>query len=731
VHPASPVATQAPADGRPRTALVLGGGGARGAAHIGVLRVLEELRVPVDLIVGTSIGSIIGGLYASGLRPDLVQRRVLEADWSDLFDDSPRRERVSFRRKEDDALSLMRFETGLGRQGVELPSGLIAGQKLNHLLRELTLHTTGWDDFDQLPIRFRAVAADLADGSVVVLARGDLADAMRASMAIPGVFTPVELEGRTLVDGGIARNLPVDVARGLGANRIIAVDVSTPLPDISEERSMLGVVGRSYSMLTAKNVAEQRALLGPGDVLIVPDLEGISSAAFDRAAETIERGAEAARRAQTALGALAAPEAEFAEYLRRQRRDPAAVPEGIRLAEVEIEGPQRVDARTVRSRIRTRPGAGLDLAVLRRDLERIYEIGEFEQVGFDLEGDKHAGRLVIRAREKSWGPRYLRFGLSLESNFEGEGQFTALAHLAWAQLNRLGAEWKSFLAIGDVDALSSEFFQPLDFSGFWFVAPRLRLSRDRRETFLEGGGQTVVDEQAAEGGLDFGAQFRNYGEVRLGAVRGERDLEFPLDTSLSPAKVQAGAWRIRLVFDQIDNAYFPRRGNLSHLEARFSRRSLGADDRFDRASLSTLQAFSFGRNTLLARLRLGTDLGSEIPFYDEFELGGFLNLSGLPAGALQGDVLAYLSLAYYWQVARLPSPVGGGVYAGLALEAGNTWEDVEAAELGDLRPAGLLFAGADTRLAPLYLGYGRSDAGDDSFYVFLGLPFLNRQAARP
>jgi NTE family protein len=720
-----------PPAGRPRTALVLAGGGARGAAHLGVLKVLEELRVPVDLIVGTSIGSIIGGLYASGLPPDAVHRLILETDWDDLFNDSPRREQVSFRRKQDDALSLMRFEMGLGPGGVELPSGLIAGQKLNHLLRELTLHATGWDDFDQFPIPYRAVAADLVDGSMVVLERGDLADAMRASMAIPGVFTPVEIDGRPLVDGGIVRNLPVDVARTLGARRIIAVDVSTPLPEISEESSMFGVVGRTYSMLITKNVAEQRALLGAGDLLIVPDLEGISSAAFARAEEAVERGVEAARQEREALGSLAVSEEEYAAFLRRQRRGPGEGLEGTRLAEVAVEGLQRVDERLVRSRIETRVGGGLDLTALGRDLERIYEIGEFEQVGFDLEGEEDARRLLIRTREKSWGPRYLRFGLSLESNFEGNGVFTALGHLTWTQLNRLGAEWKSFLAIGDVDVLSSEFYQPLDFSGFWFVAPRMTGWRDRRETFLEGGGQTVVDEQGVEGGFDVGVQFRNYGEIRVGALRGERDIEFPIDTTLSPEKVQVGAWRARLTFDQIDNAYFPRRGNLSQLETLLSRESLGADDRFDRISLSTLHAFSFGRNTLLARLRLGTDLGSEIPFYDEFELGGFLNLSGLPPGALQGDVLAYMSLAYYWQVARLPSALGGGVYAGVALEAGNAWEDVGVAELGDLRPAGLLFGGADTRIAPLYLGYGRTDEGDDSFYVFVGLPFLNRQAARP
>ena len=264
---------------RPKVGLVLSGGGARGAAHVGVLRVLKELRIPIDYIAGTSMGAIVGGLYASGLSVDELQEVVDTTDWFDVFNDSSRRQYLSFRRKQDDARVLSPVRIGIEKGKPALPPGLITGQNVTILMHALTLPSAGIERFDDLPIPFRAVATDLVTGEKVVLDRGSLSLAMRASMSVPGAFTPVEIDGRRLLDGGLVANLPIDVARQMEAEVVIAVDISTPLATSDQIRTLLNVAGQMNGFQTRKNVLEQIATLGPQDILIVPELEGIQPAA--------------------------------------------------------------------------------------------------------------------------------------------------------------------------------------------------------------------------------------------------------------------------------------------------------------------------------------------------------------------------------------------------------------------------------------------------------------------
>ena len=247
---------------------------------MGVLRVMEELRIPVDYIAGTSIGSIIGGLYASGYSPGELDSVIVNVDWGTVFKDTPPRQQIEYRRKAEDRLPYFGLEFGVNGGGLRLASGLIAGQKLNFLLRHLTLHATGIDDFDALPIPFRAIAADLADGSMVVIDHGALADALRASMAIPGAFTPHEIDGRLLIDGGMVRNLPYDVVKSMGADVVIAVDVGTPVGELTDDPSFLGVVSRTLDLATKANVAVSRKQFTDRDLLMIPDLGKVTTASF-------------------------------------------------------------------------------------------------------------------------------------------------------------------------------------------------------------------------------------------------------------------------------------------------------------------------------------------------------------------------------------------------------------------------------------------------------------------
>jgi NTE family protein len=265
----------ASAGDRPKIGLALGGGGARGAAHVGVLRTLEELGIPVDYVAGTSMGSIVGGLYAMGMSPDDIERTIEEIDWTEIFKDGPPRQERRFRRKQDDRTFLIDARPGVieKERKVELVPALIQGQKLELALRRYTLPATEVQDFDDLRIPFRAVATDVVSGEAVVLGEGDLATAMRASMAVPAVFAPVEIGDRLLVDGGLAMNLPVSAVRAMGADIVIAVDVGGPRRQREEIGNVLAMLDQIASLVTFRNTEEEIAKLGPRDLLIVPPLE--------------------------------------------------------------------------------------------------------------------------------------------------------------------------------------------------------------------------------------------------------------------------------------------------------------------------------------------------------------------------------------------------------------------------------------------------------------------------
>ena len=317
----APLAAGPCPEDRPCVGLVLAGGGARGAAHIGVIEVMEELQVPVDFIVGTSMGAIVGGMYASGVSPEQMQAKLDEIDWAEAFNDHPPRRNIPFRQKQDDDRPLFKLEFGFNEDGFASPLGLVAGQKLNFILGSLLLQQSSLKHFDDLPIPFRATAVDLQSGDVVVLEQGDLARSIRASMAFPVVFTPVEIDGRQLVDGGVLRNLPVDVAIELGADRIIAIDVGTPMSEMGKAGGAFQVARRTISVMTREVRAEQLKEIRPQDLLIEPELEGFGTFdSFDEIDAVVQRGVEAARGRADDLRELAVDDATFARYLERQRR---------------------------------------------------------------------------------------------------------------------------------------------------------------------------------------------------------------------------------------------------------------------------------------------------------------------------------------------------------------------------------------------------------------------------
>ncbi len=704
------------ASARPKICLALSGGGARGFAHIGALQALEELRVPIDCIAGTSMGSIVGGLYATGMSPREIEDAIGTIDWAGLFADRPPRRQLSYRRKQDDVADLMDIEVGLRHGRVVLPRGLIAGQKISFVLQAMTLRAAGVSDFDALPIPFRAVATDIGAGTMAVLSRGNLADALRASMSLPALVAPMEIDGRLLVDGGLVRNLPVDIARQMGAGKVIAIDVSTPLDPPSAIKSVTDVTRQVTGMLTVSSVETQAAA---ADLLVRPDLTGFTSGDFEKASAILPIGREAilAHRAELAPYALGEE-----EYAARTAAVRGALKKPERIAAIRIEAPEAVDERILRMRMHTQPGAALDLPTLGADLVRLYEFGEFERVDFTLVPAADGGTdLVIRAREKPWGPRSLRFGVNFLNDFQGDSDFNLRGRYTRLLVDRLGAEWRTDLQIGRTRRAVTELYQPLWFSPYWFVAPSFEFRSTVAEVFDDDRRIADYDVGLATGAIALGAQIGRGGEARAGVLRGHGHAHVDVGAADLPRfDATLGAWVATLKLDWLDEAHFPSRGFAGTFGAYLSRRGLGADIAYDKVMGTAAQFLTRGRNTAFMGLAGGTSLGSDIPFYDQFCLGGLFSLSGFREGQICGEVFGVARLGYYRTAGRLSRKQGRSIYLGAWTEAGNTWDSADAASTGDLRHTGTIGLGVDTFLGPIYLAYGRADGGKDAIYFSVG-----------
>jgi NTE family protein len=708
---------------RPRVGLVLSGGGARGAAHVGVLKVIDEMRIPIHAIAGTSMGAVVGGLYASGMPVAEIEKLLRSVNWEDAFRDRPPREELGFRRKQDDREFLVRYALGVTDKGFVLPRGLVQGQKLEQVLRSASLPVASVRSFDQLPIAFRAVATDLETGEAVILDSGDLVTAMRASMSAPGVFAPVEREGRLLVDGGLVENLPVEIARSMNVDVLIVVDVSFPLYAREELSSPIEITNQAFAILIRGRTRQQRALLGPNDIIIEPPLGRFPSADFARVPQALRAGELGARQAAASLQQLSLSPDDYVRYLAsRNPRD--ASPPTIAFV--------RADARSmeydplVKATMSNLVGKAMDSDQVRRQLNSLYALDRFESIDYNLvEENGHAG-LELDMRRKSWGPNYVRFGLNLEDNFEGTSRYNAALRFIATELNGLGAEWLTDLQIGDNPKLFTELYQPLSLASRYFIAPSFDF--EERSVFQLRDRDLLAEYRVRtlQGGLDVGREISNWGEIRLGMRRGIGRARVLIgDPTLPTTQFDRGGYFARFSYDKLDSIFFPRHGQQFEFQWRGERSSIGSEENLDAFEMSWLVARSFDRHTLILWLEGGTTKDAEFARPENFySLGGFLNLSGLPAGYLAGPHYGIGRLIYQRRVGR----GGQGVldfpaYAGLSLEAGNTWLDSSEASFGDLRKNASLFFGLDSPLGPVYLAAGYDQEGDKAFYLFLGRTF--------
>lgn len=705
---------------RPKIGLALSGGGARGAAHVGVIKTLQELHIPIDYIAGTSMGAVIGGLYASGMSTEEIELQLQDIDWDGVFQDKPSRPDRSMRRKDDDKDYLVKGRLGINDDGINIPNALVQGQKFDLILRSLTMPVNHIRDFDQLPIPFRAVAMDIASGDEVVLSEGDLTRAIRASMAIPAIFAAVEWDGKLLVDGGSANNLPVSVVRDMGADIVIAVDISTPLQEQKKLGRIFGIVQQLTALLTRRNVENQIATLTDSDMLIIPDLGTISTMDFDRVSEAVTAGREASSMMSSVLQPHTVSAAEYQQATTSSSLARAPVPQ---IEFLEFVNNSIIDDAVLAHNFGIKVGDEIQISEIETGINNIYGLDIFESVNYEILSRNGETGLVVRTNEKSWGTDWLQLGLNLSSDFSGESGYNITASATKQPLNSLNGEWRNTLKIGDQSSLITEIYQPLGVESKYFLSASAFFENKKLRTYSDSSQRAEAEYNISQwgGDLSLGRNISNWGELRFGINKSAGEAEVEIGSpSVKDIDFDDGYYFVSARVDTLDNLYFPRSGWLNSITWLSSSNFLGADSAYEQMELKFSSAMTWGKGTLLTKLNYGATISGQSPLHNRFRLGGFMKLSGFEADQLSGQYYGLASLAYQYEIHGKSLPT----YAGLALQAGNAWEYRDDVDFNDVLGSATLFLGTDTRIGPIYLGYGISEGGKDAAYLFLGQPFF-------
>ncbi len=715
----SALAAELPVAQRPKIGLVLSGGGARGLAHIGVLRVLEEMQVPVDLIVGTSMGAVVGGAYASGRSVDELETLVKSANWNAILADRPARDRLAIRRREDDERLPSRIEFGYTWQrGSLLPAGAAANGQLEATLSSLIPPTRADDPLRKLPLPFRAVATDLLSGAMLDQADTPLFEALRASMAVPGVFAPLRVNGRPRVDGGLVRNLPVDLARQLGADIVIAVNVGTPLLEDREISSAVMVANQMLQILTEQNVQRSLRELQPQDIVIDPDLPGMGFMDFQRADEAMATGRRAALAAGARLAALSAPAAQAALQARRLGTPEAALP-ALPLAELKISGTQRVNAEALRAELALLPGDRVGRAELMRAVERLDGTGDFERVETEIV-DRDGRRYVeFKLTEADWAASRVRFGLELYSNFADANRYSLVSMHVADWLNSWGAELRSVARIGSTRGLNTEFYQPLGPGSRWFAAAKLGFEAGSNDVFNQGQRALRLSSSLASAQIELGHRIAGLGDLRLGVgrLRAADEVIIPVLPEGGRRSQSYSQQYLELHTDTLDSLAFPSRGQWT--TARIEWLHPRGEERVINASLIGLSAF---RLSEWAGQLYGEAAHAERG--QARSLGGYLRLSGTPDASLVGENMALLRVVMARRIGEMPVGLGGAVRIGFSLETGAIGAG-SGLKLSNIPSSGWKqaasgFLSVDTRFGPFFLALGTTRGGDTAAYLLLG-----------
>lgn len=709
-------------DERPSVAVVFGGGGAHAIAHVGILEELERQRVPIDLVVGTGIGGVIGGLYASGMAPAEIREFFMTTDWEDIFNPDTRREDLSFRRKRDDEDFLIKYRVGIKDGTAQLPAAVVPNEKLARLLQATVAGTKGINDFDDLPVPFRAVAMDLVSGEEVILDSGSLDRAMLATLSAPGILPPVVVNGRSLVTGSIINNLPVDVARTRGADVIIVVNIGAYTRSADELNSVFRIVEQVGHLVQRHNSEARIASLRESDIVLEPAVTLAGETDYSAREIYIEEGARAVLAVSDLLDEISMSESAYAGLqagrVARRTAEPL-------ITAIELVNESEVDDALILAMLRQPINSPLDQEQLEADMRRIFGLGAFSSVDFSLLPQGENAVLRLRTLENRTGNRFWRFGISMQDDLAGNSAYTASASMTWTQLNRLGGEWRSVFRVGERQQAYTEFYQPIDKLGRYFISASGGFF-ERNVNRIENGDITSQARvQELVGSLNFGRIIGNSSQIRVGMLRGRGKTRSNIGTTFPSVDFDIGGFASSFDYDTYDNVYFPQHGTRAGLSWTAQRESFGSSIDADIAGGLIASVRSWGEHNLLGALEVETQLNNVPGAHNLVQTGGLFHLSGYQRDELSGRHAAVGRVIYYQRIRSNPlrGLLDATLYTGASLELGNAWQSSRDISLSNTITAGALFIGADTFIGPVYLAGGLAEGGRSALYLFIGRPF--------
>jgi NTE family protein len=706
------------ADERPKIGLALAGGGARGAAHIGILKRLKELRIPVDYIAGTSFGAIIGGLYAAGKSPEELEQIINEINWNAVFRDKPPRKQLSPRRKVEDNIYLVDKLPGIKDGKLKLPQGIFQGQAFYTLIKDLTLSASSIKDFNDFSPPFRAIATDLETGEAVVIDHGDLATAIRASMSVPAIFAPVEINGRLLVDGGLANNLPINVVREMGADIVIAVDISSPFVDREHLDNVLAVAYQLTNFLTRNNTLRQLESLTEKDILLIPDLQNVDSSDFESTDRAIDIGYKNAFLNSSKLLHLSMSEQDYAGY--ELHRSEIIVAE-IVVEYVDIKTGENISESLLRKKITQPLNQLLDVDLMNESLGNINGLGYFESVFYDVTERNGMKGVTITAKPRSWGPKYIQLGARYSNNLAGDDGLDLRLGYLIAPRGPDGSEWSTNLSLGEETGLSTEYFRPLKPDSSYFYSLRAGVGRQRFNTFDDGDLIAQSDITRFGASARFGRFLGLRGETSFGYqfYVGEQEdrIGIIIDSS---SDIDGGEIFGKLVYDSLDSISFPKHGNYLEFNGLRSDQDLGASDDFGQYGLDYFGALSTKSLTFTGGARLQLTTLGKAPLQNRYRFGGLFEMGGVNDNEFSTQNLLLLRAGIARQMNTF---LGSNMWIGGLLQHANPVVDTDDFSFDDGILGGSMYLGWNTLLGPLYLGYGVSEGGNNSIHLLLGKQF--------
>ena len=701
---------------RPTIGVALEGGGAKGLAHIGVLQWFEEHHIPVDYIAGTSMGGLIGGLYATAHRASDIRQIVSEIDWNEvLAGQTPYRD-LSFRRKEDLRAFPNRLEIGL-RGGISLPGGLTSGQSVRALIDRYLLPYSQARHFDDLPIPFRCVATDLISGKAEVFSTGSVTNALRATMSIPGVFAPVNAPAKIYADGGLINNLPTDIVRQMGADVVIGVHLSVGPNDPKKLRTLFEVAGGSTGVMIDANVLRGMEL---ADVLLTIDVSGFTTLDFSRSEQIIPKGYEAAQAKLNVLDRFRLDDGEWNRHI--AGRESRRVPSTPAVSFIEVEGIDKQLAEVIGKKFAAHSGQRVDTARLEAELSELVGIGRFNSLTYGLTERKGQTGLLITAEEKGYSPPWMKPGFEIDGADLDNVGFAFASRITFLDIGGYRSEFRADFAVGSRYQIRGEYYHPVTPLSRWFIAPYGGAERTPLNLYSKSNLLAEYRLNQVTGGIDMGYGFNRFSELRFGYQAGYLDAIQRIGSPLVPSvSGRTGATRLRFALDRLDNPVVPRRGAAWLSNAQWIDANPGSQKAFPSAETTLAAFYPVSKPaSVYAVVAGGSTFGYENTGIPRFSLGSPARLAAYGLNEILTDQYVFLRMGYLHQVAQLPAFLGGSVYLTGHYELAKSYGTWNSSGLPNDGALGIV---VETLLGPMMMGGSIGDRGHRKLFFQLGKIF--------